>query len=222
MTTLNPTAMIIMAIITRNEPVLARVFRNSDDDPLSLVRVIHKEWEDFWRRGVSKTSQEMLAKAGIEEADELVSEVYSILISRDEDTLKAIDDVFSYTRRIAHNRLIAAVDMKRHKKLYTRIASSRSLDQPASPGSETSYGEVLDSQQIVPDDLSHEQCEKRLWTALKTLDPRARKVFCLSVVEGRKSAEIAAELRTTPGNVDTIKHRAKKRVQAQYRELYMD
>ena len=222
MTTLNPTAMIIMAIITRNEPVLARVFRNSDDDPLSLVRVIHKEWEDFWRRGVSKISQEMLATAGIEEADELVSEVYSILISRDEDTLKAIDDVFSYTRRIVHNILVAAVDKKRHKKLYTRIASSRSLDQPAAPGSETAYGELLDSQQIAPDDLSNDQCEKRFQASCKTLDPRAQNVLFQSVVEGRKSAEIAAELGTTAGNVDTIKHRAKKLVQAEYRELYMD
>ena len=224
MTTLDKTSIIIFAILSMNEKVLSHVFNPDPKDDLSISGNVYHVWKTFWEKGVSASSRRLLHEAGIYEVGDLMGLVKLRLLTRRPDTLKSIQQsIFGYTRTIASNILLAAIDQKRNQSLYEYVQNtSDSLSDTLNDDTTVTLEEKLASQ-AASDELSTEQCVSRLMECAEGLDERTKTIIYMSVVEDRPSNEICAAISMTAGNVYTKKHRAlKKHIAPRYTDNYMD
>ncbi len=165
-----------------------------------------------------------LARAALSEGDpgrETAKRCVGLVVLRQRDLVRsviaakvppgAIDDVESEVLLRFARKVYRGDEITNPVGLLVRMAMFCRADFHANrPATEPSLGEWdAASDDAALDDLAITAAVEEL---LAPLGDRQRDAVWLRIIEGRSSAEVAAMLRTTAGNIDVIVHRALARM----------
>ena len=166
-----------------------------------------------------------LARAALSEGEpgrETAKRCVGLVVLRQRDLVRsviaakvppgAIDDVESDVLLRFSRKVYSGHEITNPVGLLLRMATFCRADFHANrPATQSSLGEWdAASDDAALDDLSDSAAAEHLRLGVQT--DRQRDAVWLRIIEGRSSAEVAAMLETTAGNIDVIVHRALSRM----------